>query len=93
MRFPLSTGQAAETIGTTEPKLSEEVRRGRVNPRPTVFAGRRLWEPHHLLQAAQNLGLLTDELRESVTQQVEACARDLRNGPTDDEDRSPEVSS
>lgn len=66
MQFPLSTGQAAAVIGSTEPKLAEEVRRGRVTPPPVVFAGRRLWGPQHLIQAARNLGLLTEELAEKL---------------------------
>jgi hypothetical protein len=66
----LSTGQAAEFLGTTEPKLSEEVRHGRVTPPPVIFAGRRLWGREHLLQAADNLGLLTDELRGRLSQEV-----------------------
>lgn len=71
MKFPISTGQAAELLDTTEPKLAEEVRRRRVAPAPAIFAGRRLWMPEHLLQAAENLGLLTDELREKLSQEVE----------------------
>ena len=63
MPFPLSTGQAAELLEVTEPQLAETVRRGRVRPPPPVLAGRRLWEPEHLLQAAEALGVLTDELR------------------------------
>ncbi len=74
MKYPISTGQAAAVLGTTEPKLSEEVRRGRVRPRPTVFAGRRLWGPEHLFQAAENLGLLTDELREKLSQEVSSAS-------------------
>ena len=67
MKFPISTGQVGGLLGTTEPKLSEEVRRGRVTPPPAIFAGRRLWMPEHVLQAAKNLGLLTDELREKLS--------------------------
>jgi hypothetical protein len=70
MKFPLSTGQAARLLGTYEPKLAEEVRRKRIDPPPAIFAGRRLWQPEHLLQAAENLGLLTDELREALSQEV-----------------------
>ena len=70
MKYPISTGQAARMVGTTEPKLSEEVRRGRVSPPPAIFAGRRLWGPEHLLQAAKNLGLLTDDLRTQLSQEV-----------------------
>ena len=70
MKFPISTGQAALFLDTTEPKLSEEVRRGRVTPPPAIFAGRRLWGPEHLLQAAQNLGLLTDALKAELSKEV-----------------------
>ena len=66
MRFPLSTGQVAEILGTTEPKLAETVRRGRVQPPPPIMAGRRLWGPDHVQQAAEYLGLWTDELRERL---------------------------
>ncbi len=66
MEFPLSTGHAASVIGSTEPKLSEEVRRGRITPRPRVFAGRRLWHRDQVVQAAQNLGLFTQELAERL---------------------------
>lgn len=59
MRYPLSTGDAAQLLGTTEPKLAEAVRRGRVSPLPPVRAGRRLWSRVHLLQAARFLGVDT----------------------------------
>lgn len=61
--FPLTTGAAAILLGTTEPHLSETVRRGRVTPPPPILAGRRLWSRELLMQAAEALGLLTDELR------------------------------
>ena len=66
-RFPLTTGVAAKTLGTTEPRLSETVRRGHVDPPPPILAGRRLWAPEHLLQAAEALDLLTDDLRQQLT--------------------------
>ena len=62
LSFPLTTGAAAILLGTTEPHLSETVRRGRVTP-PPILAGRRLWSRELLMQAAETLGLLTDELR------------------------------
>lgn len=62
MRFPCSTGEAAKLIGTTEPRLAETVRRGQVNPEPTVMAGRRLWFPEQLRQAAVALDIPTDAL-------------------------------
>ena len=60
MELPLSTGDAARLLGVTEPQLAEAVRRGKVNPAPRVLAGRRLWDRHHLVQAAESLKLLDD---------------------------------
>lgn len=57
MQYPISTGQVARLLGTTEPHLAECVRRGRVSPRPPVLAGRRLWSPKHVAQVAAALGL------------------------------------
>ena len=68
--FPLTTGAAAELIGTTEPRLSETVRRGHVTPPPPILAGRRLWSAQQLAQAAEALGLLTDALRAELAQEV-----------------------
>ena len=42
-----------------------------ISPPLAIFAGRCLWQPEHLLQAAQNLGLLTDELWDKLFQEVE----------------------
>ena len=64
IRFPLSTGEAADFLRTTEPRLSETVRRGRVKPAPPIIAGRRLWGPEHLLQAARVLDVLSDDVRD-----------------------------
>ncbi|HZN37789.1 MAG TPA: hypothetical protein VFD82_03245 [Planctomycetota bacterium] len=61
-----TTGAAGELIGTTEPKLADTVRRGRVSPEPTIVAGRRLWTHQQVLQAAEVLGLLNADLRERI---------------------------
>ena len=37
MKFPISTGQAAQLLGTTEPRLAETVRRGRVTEQAVAF--------------------------------------------------------
>ncbi len=66
MRVPCSTGEAARFLGTTEPRLAETVRRGRVKPPPAIVAGRRLWLPAQLAQAASLLGLLTNQLAERL---------------------------
>ena len=63
MRFPLTTGDLARLLQTTEPRLGEAVRRGRVSPPPEVIAGRRLWTRPQALQAAEALGELTDDIR------------------------------
>lgn len=70
--FPLSTGQAARLLGTTEPRLAETVRRGRIHPEPTIVAGRRIWNREQLLQAAEHLGLLTDDVRAELECEVRA---------------------
>jgi hypothetical protein len=60
MQFPLTTGSAAQVLGTTERRLAETVRRGHVSPPPTILAGRRLWTLDQVLQAAEALGILDD---------------------------------
>ncbi len=62
MEFPISTGRVAARLGTTEPHVAEAVRRGKVEPKPPVFAGRRMWQPEHVLAVAEALGLRTDDL-------------------------------
>ncbi len=76
MQYPISTGQGARLLGTTEPRLAETVRRGKIRPEPKQVAGRRLWEREQLLQAAEYLGLLTDTLREKIDSE----AADVREG-------------
>lgn len=66
IRPPLSTGELASLLRTTEPQLAETVRRGKVTPAPRVVAGRRLWEPFHIRQAARHLGLLDEELERQL---------------------------
>jgi hypothetical protein len=66
VKFPISTGQAAQFLGTNEPRLAELVRRGKIVPEPAIFAGRRLWVRDHILQAARALGLLTPDLQQRV---------------------------
>lgn len=70
MKFPFSTGQVARLLKTTEPTLAETVRRGKVTPPPRVVAGRRLWEPFHIRQAAEHLSLLTEELDRQLREEV-----------------------
>jgi hypothetical protein len=50
--------------------LAETVRRGHVTPPPPILAGRRLWSLEHLLQAAEALDLLTDDLRATLASEA-----------------------
>jgi hypothetical protein len=70
MDYPLSTGEAARAIQATEPELNRLIRRGRICPEPPIRSGRRLWSQDHLHQAADALGLLTDELRAQLAREV-----------------------
>ncbi len=70
MTYALTTGQAAQVLGSTEPQLSETVRRGKVRPEPTIIAGRRLWFAEQLIQAAEALGVLDDTLRARIEKAV-----------------------
>jgi hypothetical protein len=70
MNYPLSTGEAARLIGATEPQLNDLIRRRKLPSDPPLRAGRRHWSAAHLLQAAQALGLLTDDLRAQLREEV-----------------------
>lgn len=58
----LSTGQVAALLAVPEPKLNDLIRRGKINPAPSVSAGRRVWLAQHVRQAADVLGLSSDVL-------------------------------
>jgi hypothetical protein len=62
VKLPLSTGQVARLLRSTEPKLSNLVRCGLIQPSPEVLAGRRQWYAAHIFQAAKALGVLTPDL-------------------------------
>lgn len=70
MQFPLSTGQAAQVLGVSEPQLNHLIRKGRISPLPAVSAGRRIWMAAHLRQAAEQLGKLSAELDQAITRAV-----------------------
>ena len=63
LQFPVSTGQVASSLGVSEPRLNDLVRRGKVCPAPRVVAGRRLWEEPHVRQAARALGVSDEHLQ------------------------------
>jgi hypothetical protein len=67
MNQQLSTGQAAHILDTTEPRLSDLVRKGKIHPPPTIAVGRRLWSTCHMLQAGALLGLAPEEVRDRLT--------------------------
>jgi hypothetical protein len=51
-----TTGQVAALLAVTEPQLNDLIRRGKINPAPSVVAGRRAWLRQHVAQAADLLG-------------------------------------
>lgn len=61
-----TTGQAAHLVHSTEPRLSNLVRRGKIHPEPEIVAGRRLWTEAQVRQAAERLGTLTPEIDRAV---------------------------
>jgi hypothetical protein len=75
MQYPITTGQAAVLLFTTEPRLADLVRKGKISPPPEVVAGRRLWQRQHLLQAAEHLGVLTAEFCTKLSLAEEASSR------------------
>lgn len=62
----LSTGQLAKVLEATEPQVAETVRRGKVNPAPTVVAGRRLWDKSSAMQAAMALGVFSEGMHKRI---------------------------
>ncbi|TAJ20855.1 MAG: hypothetical protein EPO65_02685 [Dehalococcoidia bacterium] len=71
MKYPISTGQAAALLGRTEPQLAELVRRGRIQPPPAIFAGRRLWLAGQVRRAAE---LLHVDLEEQLARREPASS-------------------
>jgi hypothetical protein len=65
-----STGQVARRLRTTECRLAELVRRGRLRENPVVVAGRRLWTEEQILDAAALLRLAARDER-AQSQEVE----------------------
>jgi len=55
MNRQLTTGEVARTLATTEPRLNDLIRRGKITPAPVVLVGRRAWEETHIRQAAKVL--------------------------------------
>ena len=59
---PQTTGAVARLLNTTEPRVAETVRRGRITPEPVIVAGRRLWSADQIRQAAEALSLPVPDL-------------------------------
>ena len=74
MHLPASTGEVAQFLGITEPRLNDLIRRGRIVPPPPVAAGRRHWMPAHVRQAAAHLGLLTPDVERQLIAPSEGVA-------------------
>lgn len=62
-KLHLTTGAVARLLHSTEPRVAETVRRGRINPEPVIMSGRRLWSPDQVRQAADALGLPQPDLQ------------------------------
>ncbi len=75
MQLPKSTGEAAKALGVSEPRLNDLIRRGRINPAPRLFAGRRLWEVTHIRQAARVLGVTFMESADETSANNEEAQR------------------
>lgn len=73
-----TTGDVARLFGRTEPQIADLVRRGKIRPQPEILAGRRLWTPSHLIQAADALGILTDEVRARIDSVFPESVADLQ---------------
>lgn len=63
--FPLATGAVANFLGVREDRLAY-LSRARLIDRPRVVAGRRLWTPKNVRQAAEALGVLTPGRRNAL---------------------------
>ena len=63
--LPIAAGRGVGG-GSLVNSASELLRRGKIDPPPPLIAGRRLWGQEHILQAAEQLGLATDELRDRL---------------------------
>jgi len=57
MNYPVSTGQVAKLLKTTEARVAETVRRGLVHPPPVILAGRRLWTEKQIRRVAEVLNI------------------------------------
>lgn len=67
----LTTRAVAQWLGKTEPQIADLVRRGKIQPAPTIIAGRRFWSAAQARQAAQALGLLTPRNEQLLAEIVE----------------------
>lgn len=67
MSITVSTGQAAQVIGVTEPQLNLLVRKRRLSSIPLVAAGRRMWQEEHVREAAKLLDVLTPKIDRAIT--------------------------
>lgn len=55
--LPASTGAVARSLGVTEPRLNDLIRRNKIRTPPAVIGGRRHWTREHILDAARLLGV------------------------------------
>jgi hypothetical protein len=65
------TGAVVRLLGTTEARLQELIRRGRIQPPPPISAGRRQWYAAHVVQAAKVLGVVSPDLEARLREDAE----------------------
>lgn len=70
MTISLTTGGTARLLKKNEPQIADLVRRGKIDPEPPIAVGRRQWFAEHVLQAAEALGVLTEDLRARIELEV-----------------------
>ncbi len=76
MPLPASTGEVAQLLGVTEPRLNDLLRRGHIWPAPPIAAGRRQWHRQHIRKAAEHLGLLNDDILDRMGEARREVPRD-----------------
>lgn len=57
MSFPITTGAVAKLLGIPEPKLNDQIRRGRLAAPKQTASGRRLWSREEVVAAASALNV------------------------------------
>ena len=68
MKF--TSGQAADLLRETEPKLNRLIRNRRLTEQPPIVSGRRQWTVTHILEAARLLGASEPDVLARISGEV-----------------------